>query len=180
MPAKGKIPRLLWTQLKKSTQQRKLRYYAKQGLNSRQVRERYNRGTLGPQAAARGHKATPEHGLKDALRKSRKSSKYDKYLAKKGQVPAQEGLTPLERAMDEATLLNTLRDAAYASMHRLHDYVYYNDSTVRANVYGGITSESGPVPGMDAAEATWTAQADIEDIRSMASEQFRGNPWWYH
>lgn len=178
----GKIPRKLWSQLKKSTQVRKLRFYVKQGLSPRQVAARYNKGSLGSQSAARGHKATPEHGLKDALRKSRKSSKYDKYLAKKAQPPEYEaeGASAYERAIDEATYLNDLRDAAYASMHRLHDYVHYNDETVRANVYGGVTSESGRVRGMDAAEAAWTAQADIEDIRSMASEQFRGNPWWYH
>lgn len=176
----GKIPRKLWSQLKPATRTRKLSYYKKQGLSPRQVRERYNRGTLGSQAAARGHRETPEHGLKEALRKSRKSAKYDKYLERKSTVKIREGTSAIDRAIIEATNLNTLRDLAYASMYRLHDYVYYNDQTVRANVYGGITSESGPVPGMSAAEATWTAQADIEDIRSQASEQFRGNPWWYH
>jgi hypothetical protein len=72
-------------------------------------------------------------------------------------------------------------DKAYRNFHnRLHDYVYYNVDTVRANVYGGETYESGPVPGMSLAQAQWTAQADTEEIRSMASEQYRGNPWWYH
>jgi transposase len=174
-----KKPRKLWSQLKKATRDRKVRHYAKQGLTPRQVAARYNKGSLGSQKAVRGHKGTPEHGLQEALRKSRKSGKYDEYLErKKPKIP--EGLSEYDKALEEAVNLNTLRDAAYQSMHRLHDYVYYNDDTVRANVYGGVTAESGTVPGMDAAEATWTASADIEDIRSMASEQFRGNPWWYH
>lgn len=175
----GKLPRKLWSQLKKTTQTRKLRFYAKQGLSPRQVRERYNRGTLGSQSAVRGHKETPEHGLKEALRKSRNTSRYDKYLERKSE-PDTKGLNSYDAAIEKATNLNTLRDLAYASMRRLRDYVYYNDATVRANVYGGTTSESGPVPGMSAAEATWTASADIEDIRSQASDQYRGNPWWYH
>lgn len=176
----GRIPRKLWSQLRKSTQTRKLRHYAKQGLTPRQVASRYNKGTLGSQAAARGHKSTPEHGLKQALRKSRVTSKYDKYIERKTEPKIPEGLNDYEKAIERATNLNTIRDLAYASMHRLHDYVYYNDQTVRANVYGGVTSESGPVPGMSVAEATWTASADVEDIRSQASEQFRGNPWFYH
>jgi len=177
--ARGKIPRKLWSQLTQGTRNRKVAYYKKQGLNARQVRERYNRGTLGSQAAARGHKSTPEHGLKEALRKSRKSNKYDKYLERRTQ-PKTKGLSSYDKAVELAVALNEMRDLAYTSMHRLHDYVYYNDQTVQANVYGGVTTESGPVPGMDIAAATWTASADIEDIRSMASEQYRGNPWFYH
>ena len=175
----GRIPRKLWSQLASGTQKRKLAYYRKQGLTARQVRERYNRGTLGSQAAARGHKGTPEHGLKEALRKSRKSGKYDKYLERRTR-PDTKGLSDYDKAVELAVSLNEMRDLAYASMARLQGYVYYRDDTVRANVYAGVTRESGPVPGMDMAAATWTASADIEDIRSMASEQYRGNPWWYH
>jgi len=164
------MPRKPWSQLAPGTKARKLAYYKKQGMTPGQVARKYNAGTLGPQSAARGHAKTPEHGLAEALKKP---GKYQTYIKKKNTVA---GATPQQRASNQ----NAILDSAYRSMRRLSNYVYYNDDTVSANVYGGTTSESGPVPGMSVAEATWTAHADIEEIRSMASNQYRGNPWWYH
>jgi len=120
---------------------------------------------------ARGHAATPEHGVAQALKNP---AKFSKYIAKKN-VPA-PGLS----AMQEAIRKNAELDKAFKSMERFKNYIKYNPKTVRANVYGGRTSESGDVSGMDYATATWTSNADMEEIRSMAREQFRGNPWWYH
>lgn len=164
-------PRKLWSRLTAGTRARKLSYYKKQGLTPGQVARRYNAGTLGSQAAARGHAATPEHPAQ-ALREPQK---YPAYLRRKEQP--KKGETPHELAIR----INTALDTAYRNFRRrLSNYVYYNDSTVTANIYGGSTRESGTVPGMSLAQATWTAQADTEEIRSMASEQYRGNPWWYH
>jgi hypothetical protein len=74
-----------------------------------------------------------------------------------------------------------LRDAAFYNIEgRLGDYHKYKRETVEANVYGGETSESGPVPGMDYAQAEWTANADTEELRSRAEPQYKGNPWFYH
>lgn len=77
--------------------------------------------------------------------------------------------------------LKGLRDLAYYNINRrLSSYVKYKDVTVHANVYGGTTSESGLVPGMDYAQAEWTSEADTEELRSRAESQYRGNPWYYH
>jgi hypothetical protein len=166
-------PRKLWSALKPSTRLRKLRFYRKQGLTPAQVARRYNTGSLGSQAAVRGHAETPEHGLGQALKEP---GKYRKYLRKR-ERPGGGRETP----EDEAIRINNQLDRAFTNFdRRLSHYVYYNRRTVRANVYGGETSESGIVPGMSYAQATWTASADTEEIRSMASEQYRGNPWWYH
>jgi len=167
--------RKLWSSLKPSTRARKLGFYKKQGLTPQQVAARYNAGTLGPQSRARGHAATPEHGITQALHDP---GKYRKYLRKKERSILSGPVTSPE---DIAYALNEARDRAYRNFHdKLYFYVYYNDQTVLANIYGGSTNESGPVPGMSLAQATWTARADTEEIRSMASEQYRGNPWGYH
>jgi hypothetical protein len=82
---------------------------------------------------------------------------------------------------DEAYDLNAARDAAYYNVYsRLHNYFKYRDRTVLANVYGGETPESGTVPGMSLAEANWTANADTEELRANAAQQYTGNPWFYH
>lgn len=72
-------------------------------------------------------------------------------------------------------------DAAFQnSKRKLSDLRQYNEDTVRANIYGGITSESGPVPGMSVEEARWTSKASLEQLRDRARYQAEGNPWWYH
>jgi len=165
-------PRKLWSQLAPGTRARKLSHYKRHGgLSPAKVARRYNAGTLGPQTAVRGHRGTPEHGLEEALKKPGTYPAYERRQAK-----PKPGETPHEYAIRT----NTTLDAAHRSMSRLQHYVHYSGDTVRANVYGGETPESGPVPGMSLAQAAWTAQADLEEIRSMASEQYRGNPWWYH
>ena len=87
----------------------------------------------------------------------------------------------MDKLREEAEKLNSAKDAAYYNIRgRLGTYYKYKDETVEANVYGGTTSESGPVPGMDLAQAQWTANADTEELRSRAEPQYKGNPWWYH
>lgn len=131
-----------------------------------------------PLSGARGHGATPEHGLRSATR-SRKPDKYRDYIRKR-QVPTGGGLPP-KTLEDEAYELNAAKDAAYLNIHsRLKDYFKYQRETVLANVYGGTTSESGDVSGMSLAEARWTANADTEQIRAHATPQYTGNPWFYH
>ena len=130
-------------------------------------------------SGARGHSKTPEHGLKSARKNPQK---YGDYLRKRT-VPSGGGPPSSLKvdAEDEAYALNLYRDAAYWNIYgRLHQYYKYRDRTVLANVYGGTTPESGNVPGMDMDEARWTANADTEELRANASQQYQGNPWFYH
>jgi len=134
------------------------------------TKARYDRGHK--LDVARGHAETPEHGIKQARKQP---LKYRKYLQKHektgGQLPPEE----------EARRINAAKDAAYFNIKgRLGEYLQYNDDTVTANIYGGTTNESGQVSGMSLGEANWTANADTEQLRSRASQQYKGNPWWYH
>lgn len=156
--------RRAWESLTPAYRQRLSRY----GITKSQ----YESGR--PLRGARGHGATPEHGLKDARRNPKR---YGDYIRKRAvpevQVPA--------NVEDEAYELNAARDAAFLNADaRLHDYYKYKRATVLANVYGGTTSESGDVPGMSLAEATWTQNADTQELRAHAEPQYTGNPWWYH
>jgi hypothetical protein len=137
------------------------------------TKARYDRGHK--LDVARGHAETPEHGLRQA---KKHPVKYRKYLEKKERLKGGGGLKTPE---EEARELNAAKDAAYYNFKgRLGDYFQYNDGTVLANIYGGITSESGKVSGMSLPEANWTANADTEQLRSRAHEQYKANPWWYH
>jgi hypothetical protein len=138
------------------------------------TRSQYENGR--PLSGARGHGATPEHGLKSARKNPKK---YGDYIRKRS-VP--EGPHEVPRSVeDEAFELNAARDAAFLNIHgRLHSYFKYKRDTVLANVYGGATSESGNVPGMSLEEARWSANADTEELRSNAEPYYIGNPWWYH
>lgn len=127
-------------------------------------------------AAARGHAQTPEHGLKDAVKNP---GKYQKYLQKRQPKP-KPSAPPAPGPEQLAREHNALLDRAFASMARLRPYFKYYEPTVKANVYGGTTRESGEVPGMSTAEAQWTIEATIEQIRAQASTQYTGNPWFYH
>ena len=125
-------------------------------------------------SSARGHAATPEHGISQARRKP---TRYREYLRKHEKISG----PPLQTPEEQARELNEAKDAAYLNIKgRLEEYIWYNEQTVLANVYGGDTAESGIVPGMHLAEARWTSSADTEQLRSRASEQYLGNPWWYH
>jgi hypothetical protein len=124
-----------------------------------------------PLSGARGHAATPEHGLRDARRNP---VKYGDYIRKRS-VPA---TTVPQNVIDAAHALNTARDAAFLNMHsRLQYYIKYNENTVRRNIYG---DGSRSYPGMNLNEARWTSQADTEELRSQASNQYPFNPWFYH
>jgi len=128
-------------------------------------------------SAARGHAKTPEHGLKSAFSNPKK---YENYLQTRLAKTRPPGKRP-EDALDEALRINEMLDKAFRNIHeRLSNYAKYGEDTVRANVYGGVTRESGAVPGMSYAQALWTSTADTEELRSFASEQYRTNPWWYH
>jgi hypothetical protein len=155
-----------WESLSDSYRKRLSRY----GITKSQ----YESGSR-PLSGARGHGATPEHGIKSA-----NPRKHGEYIRKRA-VPEFKGgqLRPSDE--DEAYELNAARDAAFLNIDaRLGVYIRYNRRTVLANVYGGQTRESGPVPGMSLAEARWTARADTEELRSHAYPQYTGNPWWYH
>src|SRR5258707_11270082 len=68
--------------------------------------------------AARGHKATPEHAMKEALKKP---ATFRKYIARNPQ--------------QEAIEINTVRDRAYRnSRNRLGDYPSYRPNNVKANI----------------------------------------------
>jgi len=127
-----------------------------------------------PLSGARGHGATPEHGLKDARKNPKR---YGDYIRKRAVAK-----TPVPQSViDQAYELNRARDAAFLNFDaRLNAYYKYNRDTVLANVYGGVTSEGGNVPGMTLDEARWTANADTEELRSHAEPQYTGNPWFYH
>jgi hypothetical protein len=157
-------PRRSWESLSPAYRGRLSRY----GITKSQ----YESGR--PLSGARGHGATPEHCLKDARKNPKKYGDYiRKRVAPKVPLP--------QSVVDAAYALNAARDAAFINMDsRLRDYIKYNRDTVLANVYGGATSESGEVNGMDLSEAQWTANADTEELRSNAEPQYRGNPWFYH
>lgn len=131
-------------------------------------------------AKARGHSETPEHGLREAVRNPRKYRKYINKRTRSG---------PTARPPEDiAREINEILDMAYTNIHqRLGDYHKYRDRNVRANVYGGLRGpqflgegEQTEMPQMDIADAIWTANADTEELRSRASNQTQGNPWFYH
>jgi hypothetical protein len=124
-----------------------------------------------PIRKARGHAKTPEHGIAQGLRNP---DKFREYLGKKN-IPQKTGGGKLD-PQEEAMRLNDMKDKAYRGMRQLANYFKYNDETVRDNVYG---SEENP-KGMSYSQALWTSTADIEEIRSMARDQYRNNPWFYH
>jgi hypothetical protein len=124
--------------------------------------------------AARGHKATPEHGIKEATRSPATFRKFRKYVE--------------SNAQREAEALNSAKDKAYANIKkRLGSYDKYRDKNVKVNVYGGVRGpqidgelEFTEVDGMGIEDAIWTASADTESLRSRASRQSILNPWFYH
>jgi hypothetical protein len=167
-------PRILWSALKPATKKRKLSYYKKQGLTPGQVASRYNAGTLGPQAASRGHAKTPER----PSRAVKQPDKYPEYIRKH---------QPKTGGPGGGGSLREWRDKAYLNIDRklgpgrpLGQLPKYNAVTVRANVYGGITAESWPVPGMDMTQVRWTASASEHELIERAFPQYKANPWWYH
>lgn len=126
-------------------------------------------------SAARGHFATPEHGIKSA---EKHPEKYGEYIRKRA---VGGGGKPPQSPEEEAHELNEWKDRAFEHMRaELNMLPRYYEPTVEANVYGGRTRESGEVKGMNLAECKWTAAATQEELRAHAYPQYRGNPWWYH
>ena len=163
----AKRPAKLWSQLSPSYRKRVSRAVSKQtGLTDKQIRERYNRGTLGNVAAARGHAKTPERPAQAA----RNPVRYSEYLAKRRNItgggPSPQ--TPKRlRALDHITEL-------------LQDYHKFK-----------LRSVIQSVNKMTDSELEWTINADREDLRHRAQAQVPGheswladqgtrNPWFYH
>lgn len=171
-------PRKTFDQLSAAQQKRKLSWYRRnQGLGEAEVKRRYNAGTLGPQSASRGHSKTPEHGIKEARKNPKK---YPEYFRKRA-VPKPAAPEIPQSDVDLAYELNTWKDRAFDNIVRKLGGMYkFNLDTVEANVYGGVTAESGPVRGMDLGESKWTAKASKDELRAHASPQYKGNPWFYH
>lgn len=160
-------PRKGWENLKADYRDRLIR----NGITKRD----YERGRN--LSAGRGHFATPEHGLKSARKNP---EKYKDYIRKRS-VPSGGGPPPGQDKEDEARELNEWKDRAFAHMQReLSGLPKYYEPTVEANVYGGVTRESGKVRGMGLDECKWTVQATQEELRAHAYPQYHGNPWWYH
>jgi hypothetical protein len=152
--------RKLWSKLRPATQKRKLAFYRRQGLSDSQIKSRYNRGTLGPQSAARGHARTPER----PERASRQPARYREYLAKRPPGPGPGVTSPPGPGP------RSIWDQAFDNMVRqIGSYHKFRRETVRANI-GKMTE----------AEARWTAQADAEEIRARARMQRASNKWFYH
>ena len=154
-----------WGQLSASYRDRLARGFQRQGLSRTQVRGRYNRGTLGPVTAARGHARTPER----PERATRWPERYREYIAKRETVQAQPPRQPSKR-VQALTHIRT----------KLAHYYKYNDATVVANVNA-----------MTDTELDWTLRANTESLRARASVQHAGyaswwtdpersNPWFYH
>jgi hypothetical protein len=127
---------------------------------------------------ARGHAQTPEHPREA----ERHPERYPDYVARKARKRPPGGAPPKGPAPeDEAYELNENRDYAFLNIYgKLGHYHKFNRKTVLANVYGGETAESGEVKGMTLEQAQWSANADTEELRSAASDQYRANPWFYH
>lgn len=120
-------------------------------------------------AKARGHGATPEHP-REAARNPERYREYNRKRQPRTSTPE-----------DIAYSLNAARDAAYFNINgRLGDYIKFREENVRARVYGGETRDGEDQPGMTLSEARWSAQADTEELRSRASNQYKRNPWFYH
>jgi len=145
------------------------------------TREHYQSG--GNVSKARGHGQTPEHPREAA----RNPAKYREYTEKRRNISGGSLRTP----EDEAYELNELRDNAMRSVDgKLGSYIKYKRRNVLANIYGGTGGAQflgvlGDSPeeerrGMTADECRWTIQADAEELRSTASNQYKGNPWFYH
>jgi hypothetical protein len=164
----AKQPAKTWSQLTPGYRQRIARAVSSQtGLSQKQIRERYNRGTLGSLSAARGHAKTPER----PTRARRNPQRYTEYLAKRQNITGGSPTPPVFskrlRAVDHIELL-------------LGDYHKFR----LANVIQSVNR-------MTDSELDWTLNADTEDIRHRASAQVPGhdpwladagtrNPWFYH
>jgi hypothetical protein len=120
-------------------------------------------------AKARGHGATPEHP-REAARHPERYREYNRKREPKPRSPE-----------DVAYTLNSARDAAFFNIAgRLGDYIKYRVESVSTRVYGGTLADGTEMPGMNLTQARWTAQADAEELRSRASDQYKRNPWFYH
>ena len=146
--------------LRPATKKRKLAFYREQGLSDAQIKARYNKGTLGPQTAARGHARTPER----PERAVRQPGRYREYLSKRPPGPGHGVVLPPGPGP------RSVQDEAFDNMVRqLGAYHKFKRETVRYNTNN-----------MTDAEARWTAQADAEEIRARSRIQRASNKWYYH
>jgi hypothetical protein len=121
-------------------------------------------GKLG---AARGHAATPEHGLKDA---AKNPDKYQDYLRKR---PTGGQLPPVD--------IDQLRQDAYDNFHDIMgNHHAYNDQSVILRIMGDPADQEN-YPGMSIRELQLTKSVrTMREIQDLATSQRTGNPFWYH
>jgi hypothetical protein len=162
----AKRPRKSWSQLTPGYRSRITRAVSrKTGLSDKQIRERYNRGTLGSLSQARGHAATPEH----PYQAQRNPLRYREYIAK-NQPQSIIGGSPADKRLRTLEHIERL----------LGDYFKFSTRHV-------IDS----VNKMTDSELEWTLNADVWDIRGRAAVQVPGheswladsgqrNQWFYH
>jgi len=106
---------------------------------------------------ARGHKATPEHGLRDA---AKNPQRYQEYLHKKRPGGGQRPPANLE----------DLKDRAFASMDgKIGSYFKYNRNAVIARVNN-----------MSERQLRLTIAATEDDLLALAAIRRKSNPWHYH
>jgi hypothetical protein len=159
-----------WGELSPAYRDRLARGFGKEGLTRDQVRGRYNRGTLGPVSAARGHAATPERPS-DVIRNPQR---YRDYLERQRKTVTGTGITKPH--------LDAMRTKYVAVMDRLFGERFkYNRNTV---VHGAskMTYRQLRV-SLDAEEES--NDTFIEAIEMLASQQASEskpnfyNVWWY-
>ncbi len=124
---------------------------------------------------ARGHGKTPEHGIGDARKHP---EKYRDYIQKK---------EPPRRGGDviEAGLAQLIEQAQRNSQAQLGNYIKYNRERTFKRIAGKITfNKDGSIKsrkgGMTKRQLRITAIATSDELRTLASEQREGNPFYYH
>lgn len=121
-------------------------------LTRKQLRDRYNRGSLGSRTAARGHARTPER----PIRAIKNPERYRDYLGNR-----------TRRGGDVIPM--TKRQRVFARMEDMFSFwIGYNRFNVLANVNA-----------MTDSELDWTLNADTEMIRTRASAQVPGDKPWF-
>jgi hypothetical protein len=108
-------------------------------------------------SGSRGHAKTPEHGIKDAIKRP---EKYKDYINKK--TPTGGGGAPVNR--------DDLEDQALRSMDtKVGDYLKYRRDSV-----------IGRIKKMTVNQLRMTIAASEDDIVQLARPQHKSNPWHYH
>lgn len=87
VPVAPRPPRKRWEQLSPGTRKRYASYYRRAyGYDEQTIALEYNRGTLGPTTAARGHAQTPERRLTYGQATPEQRERYAGYFSAKGPI----------------------------------------------------------------------------------------------